>query len=90
MIEEGVELVEKLNNLNRSAAGRDLSKRHHVAEQNCQQNGPQNVSEQNCQQNRPQNVSEQNCQQNSRSGVFKGYATMPWHTPLASEAPVAG
>ena len=24
------------------------------------------------------------------SGVFKGYATMPWHTPLAPEAPVAG
>ena len=26
----------------------------------------------------------------STSGVFKGYATMPWHTPLASEAPLAG
>ena len=24
------------------------------------------------------------------SGVFKGYATMPWHTPLAPGAPVAG
>ena len=37
VVEEGVELVEQLDDLDRCTAGRDLRERHHVAEQNCRQ-----------------------------------------------------